>query len=306
MNQPGRRAPIVVGVDGSRAALDALDWAAAEAAIRRRPLRVVHAFAWPGALDRFGVFTGTADYGCRAGAEQVLEEAVTRARSVTPDGDVTPWLAIGAAAPAMLEQALDADLIVLGNRGFGRLRGLISPSVGVQVVACATCPVAIVHPFHRVPPGPSVARVVVGVGDSTQSIDAIGYAFQAAAQRGVGLTAVHAWAPRGPADLEGDVDDAAAAEYRERRLLQGALAGWIGQFPDVTVEPKLVRARPAHALITESAGAALTVVGSRGRGVVRGALLGSVSQMLLRHAHSPVAVLRADLASTGSRMSAGT
>ncbi|MCA1693869.1 MAG: universal stress protein, partial [Actinobacteria bacterium] len=189
-------APVVVGVDESGSALDALDWAAAEAATRHRPLRVVHAFTWPAIVDPYGAIPGPGDCGCRAAAEQVLEEAVTRARSVIPDGHITPRLVVGAAARAMLEQALDADLVVLGNRGFGRLRGLLSRSVGVQVVAHATCPIAIVHPFHIVPPGPSAARVVVGIDGSTQSIDAIGYAFHAATQRGIGLTAVHAWTPQ--------------------------------------------------------------------------------------------------------------
>lgn len=34
--------PVVVGVDGSAAALNAVDWAAAEAGRRRLPLRIVH------------------------------------------------------------------------------------------------------------------------------------------------------------------------------------------------------------------------------------------------------------------------
>lgn len=42
MIQRSERGPVVVGVDGSGSALDALDWAAAEAATRHRPLRVVH------------------------------------------------------------------------------------------------------------------------------------------------------------------------------------------------------------------------------------------------------------------------
>ncbi|MFF2409891.1 universal stress protein [Streptomyces sp. NPDC058092] len=38
--------PIVVGVDGSEGSLRALDWAAAEAARSRLPLRVIHASLW--------------------------------------------------------------------------------------------------------------------------------------------------------------------------------------------------------------------------------------------------------------------
>ena len=49
---------------------------------------------------------------------------------------------------------------------------------------------------------------------------------------------------------------------------------------------------PAKALVDRSADAALVVVGSRGLGSVRGALMGSVSADVLRHAHCPVAVIR--------------
>ncbi|MHA6793918.1 universal stress protein [Pseudonocardia bannensis] len=263
-------------------------------------MHIVHAFSWPAAVDPFGVAAGTGDCGSREAAAQVLEGAVVRARSVTPDCRITPRLLIGPAIQVILDQAREADLVVLGNRGLGRLRGLLSPSVGAHVVARATCPVTVVHPFRNVAPGPSAARVVVGVDGSWPSIGAVGYAFQAAAQRGIGLTALHAWTPRGPADLEGTVDDENANEGTERRVLDEALAVWTRGFPHVAVEPKLVRAHPAHALITESAGAALTVVGSRGRGGIRGTVLGSVSRILLRHTHSPVAVLRARPARTAA------
>jgi nucleotide-binding universal stress UspA family protein len=39
--------PVVVGVDGSEAALAALDWAVREAVDRDRRLRIIHAFIWP-------------------------------------------------------------------------------------------------------------------------------------------------------------------------------------------------------------------------------------------------------------------
>ena len=88
---------------------------------------------------------------------------------------------------------------------------------------------------------------------------------------GTALTAIHAWRP---ADFDGLVDVAAAAE---RPVLDEALEGWRGKFPDVSVVPKLVRADPGHALVAESAGAALVVVGSRGRRGVLRTFAGSVS-----------------------------
>src|ERR687889_131721 len=46
--------------------------------------------------------------------------------------------------------------------------------------------------------------------------------------------------------------------------------------------------------LAEKLGAGLIVMGSRGRGGIRRALMGSVSDSVVRHAHCPVMVVRAD------------
>ena len=58
------------------------------------------------------------------------------------------------------------------------------------------------------------------------------------------------------------------------------------------VHRRVVRDRPADALITLSEDARLVVVGSRGRGGLVGAVLGSVGRAVLHRAHCPVAVVR--------------
>ena len=44
--------------------------------------------------------------------------------------------------------------------------------------------------------------------------------------------------------------------------------------------------------LAEDLGAGLVVMGSRGRGGIRRALMGSVSDSVVRHAHCPVLVVR--------------
>ncbi len=58
------------------------------------------------------------------------------------------------------------------------------------------------------------------------------------------------------------------------------------------VQTRVVEGHPARVLIAASAGADLLVVGSRGHGEFLEALLGSVSQHCVRHAHCPVVVIR--------------
>ena len=285
---------IVVGVDGTESGHDALDWAAAEAAVRRLPLRVVHGYvtvpswAWLGDVPQ--PFLNIDDV--EAAANEVLEQAVNRARCVASDVDVRGQLVPAAGAPTLLAQCGAAELIVLGSRGLGGVRGLLAGSVGFRVAAHATCPVVVVGPMRPVAPGRSATRVVVGVDGTSLSDRAIDFAVRAATQRGVGLTAIHTWRPRAPADLEGVTDDWPLAEAAEWRALRDVLGRCRQRLDTADIELRLVQGRAQDVLVAESAGAALLVVGSRGRGSVRAALLGSVSQAVLQHAGCPVAVIR--------------
>jgi len=289
-----RRRSIVVGVDGTESAHDALDWSAAEAAARRLPLRVVHGYvtvpSWAGLGDVPQPFLNFND--AETAASQVLEQAVNRARCVASDVDVRGRLVPGAGAPVLLAQCGAAELIVLGSRGLGGVRGLLAGSVGSRVAAHATCPVVVVRPMRPVTPGRSATRVVVGVDGTALSDRAIDFAVRAATQRGVGLTAIHTWSPRAPADLEGVTDDWSLAEAAEWRALRDVLGRCRQRLDTMDIELRLVQGRASDVLVAESAGAALVVVGSRGRGSVRATLLGSVSQAVLQHAGCPVAVIR--------------
>lgn len=174
-------------------------------------------------------------------------------------------------------------------------------SVAVALCAHAHAPVVVVPPLGAVVPGPSPARVVVGVDGSELSGPAIGFALAAAAQRGVGVTALHAWSARLPdpgAVAVGGESVGTGATPAADRVFTGPLARWQQWFPAVEITTKLVEDDPAHALGTESAGAAMVVVGSRGRGRVSGAVFGSVSQAVMLNAHCPVAVIRPQAART--------
>ncbi|MGY0234230.1 universal stress protein [Longispora urticae] len=286
---------VVVGVDGSDLALSAVDWAADAAALRGRTLRIVHASIWPqmrlpdGPVPASQILTGL-----RAQAEEFMTAAVARAQSRRPELTVDSQIIEGAPGPVLLRESGTAAMIVLGHRGLGGFTGLLVGSVGVQLAAHATCPVIVVRP-HTLPPGPAAGTVVVGVDGSEESGAAVEFAFTEASLNGIGLTAVHAFRfPQSsePGDMLPLVYDADILAEEEQRLFAEALSGWQERFPDVKVHHHQVRARAGKALVEESAGAHLVVVGSRGRGGFTGLLLGSVSQAVLHHADCPVAVVR--------------
>lgn len=294
MSRRGKRAPIVVGVDGAGFAGDAVDWATAEAATQHCPLRIVHVLRPSLAVDPYGFMPSGTLAAQRTEAERVLRSAVVRARSVACEVDVSALLLLGTATRELLGQATGTRLLVLGSRGRSGLRGLLAGSVSTQVAAHADCPVVVIHPNQAVPEGRAVARVIVGVDTTLSCAPAIGFAFRAARQRGIPLTAVHAWTADPPADLEAISGPPALAEALGRRAVERALTGWRDQFADVPIITKLVRADPARALVDESTGAAMVIVGSRGRGHLLGAVRGSVSQAVLHHAHSPIAIVQHD------------
>ncbi|WP_091656896.1 universal stress protein [Micromonospora auratinigra] len=289
-------APVVVGVDGSPSALDAVRVAAREAALRHRPLRVVHAFLWPLLGTPLGpVAAALPDEELRTEAGKLIDEAVDEARKVDADLAVTGGLVDGPPVAVLLRESRSAALLVLGHRGLGGFAELLVGSAAVQLSARADCPVLVVRGEPRAD-GP----VVVGVDGSALSGEAIGFAFAEAARRGTDLVAVHTWLypapPVGRRESYGDilplVYDPQELRAEEERVLAEAVAGWAERYPEVTVRQKLVAAAPARALVEESTDAQLTVVGAHGRGSLSGLLLGSVSHAVLHHARSPLAIVR--------------
>lgn len=284
-------APVVVGVDGSAAALDAVRVAVREAEYRQRPLRVVHAFIWPLTGAPLTPVPGApVTAGLRNQAEQYVTEAVEQARKISPDLRITGVVVDGAPTPVLIEEAQGAVLTVLGHRGLGGFAGLLLGSVTVQISARATSPVLVVRGEPRAD-GP----VVVGVDGSQLSTEAVAFAFEEAARRDAPLVALHAWlfpTPVGPGDILPLVYDLDAVEGEEERTLAESLAGFAEQYPQVQVRHRVVRGSPARVLVEASKSAQLVVVGAHGRGALGGLLLGSVSHAVLHHGHSPLAIVR--------------
>jgi nucleotide-binding universal stress UspA family protein len=139
---------IVVGVDGSAAARAALEFAAREAILRETRLRIVCAWEIPPAVYSGG-FAPTLDQptldAFRAGAETIVNEAVATARELQPGIECEGKAVQGQPAEVLLQEARDADLIVVSNRGHGGFASLLLGSVSHQVVQHAPCPVTVVR-----------------------------------------------------------------------------------------------------------------------------------------------------------------
>jgi len=173
--------PVLVGVGGSPASAAAARWAAAEAALRGVPLRVLRvADARSLALARTPIRmaipmarpnsplpgasvdaaramrvgstgcgrlpTGVAHVRASLAPVRSVEQIVGDLRA-TPGAPSIEKVALanGPAVARLLDAAEDAQLLVLGARGLGGFPALSLDSTAAQCLARATCPTAIVR-----------------------------------------------------------------------------------------------------------------------------------------------------------------
>jgi nucleotide-binding universal stress UspA family protein len=138
---------IVVGVDGSEGGSRALRWAVREAARHGGTVQAVTAWQWKGLESvSMGAASPTVE---RERAEDVLaREVETVASGIDPAPPIAREVVEGPAPRVLTEAATDADLLVLGSHGHGRIRHVALGSVSEETVRRAACPVVIVPVPH--------------------------------------------------------------------------------------------------------------------------------------------------------------
>jgi nucleotide-binding universal stress UspA family protein len=268
------RGAVVVGVDDGPDARRALWWAAAEAERREAPLHLLHALA-PARREvprRIGE-----QRWLRARADRLVSEAAecaSRCSTVPLSTEVVE----SAAEPALVTASVDALMVVVGARGHSLGYHVLVGSVSLHLAHYAQAPLVTV----REQADPTSRQVVVGVDGSAESAAALRFAFETASAQRLPLVALHGW--RSPAQEPGD--ETAAA------VLDEAVAAWATRYPVVPATAKVMAGRADRLLIEASAHARLVVVGARGRNSRAEVRLGPVSEAVLHHARSPVAIAR--------------
>jgi nucleotide-binding universal stress UspA family protein len=232
-------------------------------------------------------------------ARKTLDDAVRRIEAT--GGDVAQsYLKMGGASEEIVAVAeeLGAGLIVMGNRGRGGVRRALMGSVSDSVVRHAHCPVLVVRADPIVFP----AKILVATDGSKEAELASSSAADLAKRTGSELHVVYvghmppifyespgAWAL--DPDLRGRMGESAEVGARTKldeqvqrvREAGGEVAG---------AHAKLGRPDAEIVRLAQELGAGLIVLGSRGLGPLRSALMGSVSDSVVRHAHCPVLVVR--------------
>lgn len=198
-----------------------------------------------------------------------------------------------------LAEELDAGLLVVGSRGFGPLKRVLMGSVSDSIVRHAHCPVLVVRPRGRREGDILDGRILLAVDSSEEADAAAKVAAELAKSAGAELHVAFGMStdPQTPYPhlLAGERWESSLERAEEdARTFVERQAKRIGEETGATTHAHLRLGHPDQEIVRlgEELGAGLIVMGSRGLGGVRRALMGSVSDSVVRHAHSSVLIVR--------------
>ena len=237
-------APVVVGVDGSDAAIDAAKWAIDEAISRDVPLRIVqvtHIQREPASPeDTFHLDVQYAESSLRA-ATAAVEANGKRVKIETE----ILW---GSPDAALINESRNASMVCIGSVGIGAVASKMWGSTAATLADKAYCPVAIIRSPHNSPAtGPD--WIVVVVEDHADNESVIEHAMNEARLRTAPVLAVGVWQ-----------ENFGETPYDE---LDRRIEKWKQHYPDVRVYPVATRAGIARFLAdNKDESVQLTLVGN--------------------------------------------
>jgi nucleotide-binding universal stress UspA family protein len=274
--------PIVVPLDGSRNAENALPYAALLARLYRATVEFVHVVGHEGVRREKDLAHSRAMFTTYAG--QLADHwEIAKHRSIVSEG----W-----AAAMILEAAPAASFIVIASHGQSGFHAMFIGSVADKVVRGATVPVLLV-PGVGAPVLPDThPTILIGLDGSEPAENALRVGRGLAARIGMPVALIRAWGVPAqtmalyegseyPAD---DLFAALAAAAADEYLKRTAAPGEKVLFPEGP--PAIVIADAATKL-----NAGLVVVGSSGQGLAARIALGSTTDRLMHSLHRPLLIV---------------
>lgn len=285
---------LIVGVDSTEGSVEALRWAAHEAARRSWPLHVITCAELPVAVEAgligSGVLHGASTEAIVSDQHGVNQGAVNLARSFGLSVEVTGETLIGAPAYALVGASCEDDIVVVGATSHpGRLTDVLG-SVATSVAHRSKGAVVVVHGHSR--RDQEIRRIAVGVDGSAGSAVAVEWAIDEALRCEAELVLVHGWLYPYQSLRSGTNEPRDEMKLDAMRTLEGCAAKVRTLAPSIRCHSIISEQPPAKAVLDEAKSADLVVVGSRGHGGFTSLVLGSVSRTVLQHSPVPVAVVR--------------
>jgi nucleotide-binding universal stress UspA family protein len=266
---------IVLGYDGSPAAVSALNWTAARASRVLTKVDIVLVVS-PFTKDRA---TGLQQLG---DAEAFLLERL-------PALEVELHRLEGTVTESIAHAADDADLIVIGINPGHPIRAAATGWTPLRLSTRATAPVCMVPPGWTQGDDP----VTVGIASDESSDGALSFAAAEAVTTATDLRLVHSWLMPTPAFNDAMVIAAPADAVIEehRNVLERAVQWAADTHPGLSIQRELIRDSRSAALLRFDGRSSLIVIGSHRRGVLISSLLGSVGQEIMWRAECPICIV---------------
>lgn len=137
----GTSRPVIVGVDGSDASVEALRYARMLREALNTDLIAITAWHYPATHGGYL----SSDWSPKNQAVQTLQEALDLAFHGSPPPRLRTEVIEGTAARVLLDAAADAQMLVVGCRGSGGFERLLLGSVSSACAEYAKCPVLVCH-----------------------------------------------------------------------------------------------------------------------------------------------------------------
>jgi len=178
-------ASVVVGIDGSQAAIRAARWAADEVAGTEDLLRLLYSRELNPGADR------TTSHGLLAAAEDAVNDAYAAVEAMGKSVKVEIDILEGRAVPVLIDATKSARLLCIGNAESGNASSNGFGSTAAKLVQTAHCPVAVVRGERHTDPTDD-RSIVTLVGGSPDDDDAVEWGCAEATRRNAPLVLVTA------------------------------------------------------------------------------------------------------------------
>jgi nucleotide-binding universal stress UspA family protein len=200
------------------------------------------------------------------------------------------------AARALYEYAREqrAELIVVGSCRRGKLGRVLTGSVAESLLRGAPCAVAVAPRGFARKGGPGFSRIGVAYDGSSEADLALKEAERLSRSLRAELRLITV-VPTAQGVVNVQVEELERSALR--RQYRGILEWGASNLKDGPPDTVLIEGEPASILVDQASGLDLLVLGSRGYGPIRSALLGAVSSAVIRTAPCPVLVMPRGLAS---------
>jgi nucleotide-binding universal stress UspA family protein len=265
---------VVVGIDGSQAAIQAAEWAVDEAVSQEIPLRLVQVIpeeVEPAPLASVGNVRMELEYG-----QTALRIASAAVEATGKPVKVETAILQGDPPATLIAESRNAEMICVGSVGIGRFARAFLGSTAAELAEAAHCPVAIIR-TQQSQPKPDSALIVVAVNDSPDNDDVVEQAIREAQLRQAPVLAVGV--------LRKDTGDMPNAELNRR------VQRWSRRHPGLKIYAGATRTDIADFLAVMDRTIQLAVIGSTDADQVA-RLIGPHRHPILGHAECSVLIVR--------------